>query len=164
MTTIRGNAMAGMSDNYDFPASLTREITRAFLGDLISHGVARVVYECIINPEWVVKVETRAAGVPGGLQSATEWLTWQEAKGKKKWAKWFAPCHFLSGSGGVLIQSRVDPIARPPKKIPNFCGDISTSNWGLLDGKPVMCDYGISSLIYNGLEGSSKLMKIEKET
>lgn len=115
------------------------EFENTLLGNLIGEGSSRKVYECQINPEWVVKVE-------GGGQSFAnqyEWVTWQRAT--KDLKKWLAPCVHISPAGSILIMKRCEPVQKHqlPKRIPAFFNDIKATNWGWLDKHPVCFDYGL---------------------
>lgn len=116
-------------------------------GDPVAFGSTREVYLCKINPAWVVKVED-----PAQFQNAIEWLTWQQIRTTPH-ARWFAPCLHISPGGRVLIQARTTPAehGRYPREVPAFFDDTKRSNFGLLDGRIVCHDYGVTHLVKRGL-------------
>lgn len=133
-----------MSDN----PTIHRDFFRAAIGKELGRGMSRAVYACTFNPEWVVKVEEWA----DSFQNVAEWLIWSRAKNTPL-AKWFAPCHFISPNGTVLIQSRTVP-ARPHEyvdRIPAFFTDFKRANYGMIGKRFVCHDYGTSLVIDNGL-------------
>lgn len=94
-----------------------------------------------------------------------EWMVWTEAEGTAA-ASFLAPIRWISPDGVMLIQDKVDQVASelypqsrvcPPETdsqerrkavrvamlaIGFASCDIHEGNWGLLNGKPVVCDYG----------------------
>ena len=125
-----------------------RDMFRAVVGDVIGRGSNRVVYACTINPVWVFKVEEGA----GDFQNVTEWLIWSRVSDTPL-AKWFAPCHYISPNGLILVQSRTI-LARPKEyadRMPVFFTDFKRSNYGIL-GKQLVChDYGTALVLDHGL-------------
>lgn len=92
------------------------------------------------NPEaYVVKVET---GERLDFQNIAEWAMWQASS--KALARWLAPCIFISPNGRVLLQARCEPCPAHmiPKKVPKVLADLHQKNFGILDGKVVLMDYG----------------------
>lgn len=125
-----------------FPTTLAQDLAHTFLGNVLGSGVAREVYECAHDPQFVVKMEN----VAQSFQNVAEWYVWFDIK-DTKWKKWFAPCQRISPCGTVLIQEKTEPIDVLPKKVPSFFTDLKRDNWGLLDGQPVCHDYGTMKLI-----------------
>lgn len=78
------------------------------------------------------------------FQNQAEWMVWKAIEGSKL-EKWFAPCMAISHLGLWLIQKRVEPMprSRRPKRVPAFFNDLKDANFGILDGRVVVCDYGI---------------------
>lgn len=105
------------------------------------------VFEYALNPDWVVKVSESSRD----FQNVMEWETWRYAVGRPA-EKWLAPCHHISFSGSILIQSRTTPLKKLPKRLPDFFTDLKAENFGLLDGRVVAHDYGLSRLLPDGLE------------
>jgi hypothetical protein len=128
---------------------LGRELGALFLGDKLGEGIAREVYINALTPTHVIKIEHGAHS----YQNTAEWLFWDAVKYRPALAKWFAPCHFLSPCGGVLIQERVSPLPdkRKPNLMPAFFCDFKKENYGLYKGRIVACDYGLLSLPLSNL-------------
>lgn len=141
-----------MSENQ----SAHREAFWLLCGDRIDYGMSRTVHACKFNREWVVKVETEASQ----FQNVMEWETWHRVKGTAL-AKWFAPCHYISDCGIILIQSRTrQPQDREyPGRMPVFFTDFKRTNYGLLGRRLVCHDYGTSLITEHGL--SHRLRKVE---
>lgn len=108
------------------------------VGKRLGAGDFRDVFVCNLNQNWVVKFQRDK----GDFDNVNEWQTWQEFKHDKKIAKWLAPCHFISGSGDILIQERTKYLERLPKKMPRFLTDTKPSNYGFLNGHIACHDYG----------------------
>lgn len=135
-----------MPDPAEWGTVVRHDFVNLFCGELIGRGVARDVYEYAIDDTKVIKVETAAES----FQNATEWQVWREVE-YTKWARWFAPCHWISPCGIVMIQSRTQPISRAPKEVPNFFSDLKLDNFGKLKGRVVAHDYGLNLLASNAL-------------
>ena len=123
---------------------LERELKNLVLGKKLGEGAFRAVYVHRQNDNLVVKVE----GGSGRFCNIIEWETWKQIQ-YAPLAKWFAPCVDISPCGSILLMKRVKParLSEMPKQIPSVFTDLKVENWGMLEGKPVCCDYG--SLIYN---------------
>lgn len=117
-----------------------RELRSVALGDLLGEGTGRKVYVCKLNSNYVVKVEENARS----FQNVAEWDHWSWVSAVAPMARWLAPCEFISNSGAVLIQRRVEPLRRSelPKRIPAFLTDTKLENFGMLEGRVVCFDYG----------------------
>ena len=125
---------------FNFSERVFQEFADFMLGEFIDSGSSRTVYECLIKPEYVIKVENSKHT----FQNVKEWEFWQTWKHDKNARKWLAPCHFISDSGTFLIMERTEPLpkARVPQKVPKFMTDLKKSNFGLLNNKVVCHDYG----------------------
>lgn len=123
-----------------FPTITSRELFDVICGKKLGEGIARTVYECAVNPLLVVKFEK-----PGWFQNVQEMNFWDANCSYQPVAKWLAPCKFISPCGRVLLQVKVEPIndREMPASIPSWATDEKAANWGMLNGKPVMCDYGM---------------------
>lgn len=117
-----------------------RELRSVVRGDLLGEGTGRKVYVCKLNSHYVVKVEEGG----GSFQNVAEWDHWGWVQTVPAIARWLAPCEFISSSGAILIQRRVEPVRRAelPKRIPAFLTDIKLENFGMLEGRVVCFDYG----------------------
>lgn len=137
----------GVRNDY-MTTTMSRELMDTFCGKKLGSGIGREVYENRMDPETVIKFEVGSFS----FQNAMEWAVWNDLSYHKPSAKWLAPCVSISPCGLILIQKRTYPI--PPKllptQIPSWATDEKPENWGLLDGKPVMHDYGYNMLISKG--------------
>ena len=84
-------------------------------GEKLGSGSYRSVYEFNMNPsKMVVKVEPKSTDC-----NIAEFLLWDEIQGLKgnlAWVKeWFAPIHWCSPNGKVLIMERTKPNQRIKK-------------------------------------------------
>lgn len=144
-----------------FTTSTAKEFLSFFCGDLIGEGAARAVYECDINPLWVVKFEHSC----GNFQNVFEWDTWNWLKDRSE-AKWLAPCLHISSCGTWLIQAKTDPLPsgyKLPRQLPMFLGDRKRDNFGLLGGKFVAHDYGTTNRMVQSVgEKAGRAFKLEK--
>lgn len=115
------------------------EARSLFLGDFLGRGSTREVYAIHSDDSSVIKIETGSRA----FQNVEEWSCWTWLK-HLPISDWFAPCISISAAGSMLIQRRVYPM-RPgerPVKVPAFLCDLKPENFGMLDGRPVCCDYG----------------------
>jgi hypothetical protein len=134
-----------MSDPiYDyFDTTFSRELLNLVKGKRLGSGSARRVYVYAPDPKLVIKFETGARS----FQNAMEWETWRGWQEVPHVAKWLAPCKFISPCGLILLQERTEPMRKRelPEKIPTWATDTKIGNWGLLNGQPVMHDYGLKT-------------------
>lgn len=113
------------------------------LGHLIGEGVARRVHAWLPDPNMVAKLQTRESLEDRDYQNIAEYTLWTNANEKVR--KYLAPVHYISPCGSFMLQARCGEIRRPdmiPDKIPKVLADAHPGNWGWLDGKPVLVDYG----------------------
>ena len=124
--------------------------------DLLGEGISRKVFLCSLNPDWVVKIETD----DNTFQNLVEWKVWLNSQGSKSLSKWLAPCHYISKSGRILIQSKTIPIRKSdiPDMVPHFFNDEKFENYGILNGQFVCHDYGTLGFV----EGMSKRLVKQK--
>jgi hypothetical protein len=117
-------------------------------GTLISSGMARKVFEFTFMDNHVVKVEQD----PHSFQNIHEWEVWRRVS-ETDYAKWFAPCKYISPNGQILIMERTVSLdkSKYPKNIPAFFTDTKYANFGLLKGKFVCHDYGIHLMHEQGM-------------
>jgi hypothetical protein len=125
-------------------------------GEKIGYGMSRIVYECSLLPNCVVKVEED----PYRFQNVLEWETWNVVKNSKEASKWFAICRWISPTGRVLIQERT----RTPgpkefvERVPVWFTDMKRANWGINSSGRLVChDYGTSFIVEEGTQ--TKRMK-----
>jgi hypothetical protein len=137
-----------------FRSAPEKEFFEAMCGERLGGGMSRDVWSSVLDPSVVIKFETDK----GHFQNVMEWEVWQEVK-ETKWAKWFAPCVSISGTGSVLIQKRTKVVSnrdKYPVKMPVFLGDFKYSNYGLFKGQMVAHDYGRCRLMTEGLTDRMK--------
>lgn len=142
----------------DLNTLLSKELFDVFVGPKLGEGANRKVYECLIDPTVVIKIETWERS----FSNIAEWETWQEVQWDDWHKKWFVPCVDISPCGKILIQKRATIYGNElglPKKVPAHFTDLHTSNWGVYQGKPVCVDYGATFITQRGL---TKRMKNAK--
>lgn len=134
--------MAEADVNSYFNNTISGDVLAMLTGEFINSGIARTVYHCRLRPDLVVKIET-----PGqSFQNVMEWETWRAWEHNKNVKRWLAPCVDISPCGTVLLQMKTTPIPpeRFPAKMPAFLTDMKRANYGLLKGRVVCHDYGMS--------------------
>lgn len=132
---------------------LLSDLTDLFIGASIGTGCSRSVFDFNLNPNWVVKIDRS-----GQFDNVSEWDIWNNLKANKEYAKFLAPCHYLSSCGRVLIQERTYPIVKDklPTEIPDFLSDFKIQNWGMIGDRAVCHDYANHSFFNAGKIGMSK--------
>jgi hypothetical protein len=131
------------SQNIEQYTVSARDLAFLFVGKMISYGQNRYVYEHEFDSSLVLKYEPQG----DEFQNVLEWRIWKAVEESKTLGPWFAPCVALSPNGVWLIQKkiRIIPKEKYPKKIPDFIGDTSYLNFGMLGRRFVCCDYGTPS-------------------
>ena len=145
-------------DTFQFNPVIQHEFLTSCLGKKLGEGIGRRVFESLLDNgqhSFVVKIEDCS---PGRFQNVYEWQTWQHVKGTK-WAKWFAPCEWISSCGSVMLQRRTTPASKFPERMPVFLTDFKRANYGMLDGRVVCHDYGTNVLQSFGL--TDRVRKVE---
>lgn len=160
MTTLHFSTEPHVIDifQYFIQNSIAQDTFHMLCGDKLGGGITREVYRCKFNPDWVLKFECKSSR----FQNVFEWHTWKESQDEESIRKWLAPCHHISDNGNVLIQSYAAPVPadfKLPKQMPSFLTDFKLDNYGLIDGKLVCRDYGLTINLYNGLMGARKPRK-----
>lgn len=128
----------------------TLEIMEWYLGDLIGEGASRWVFD--YTDDLVLKVEKGDWGA-----NVIEYDTWIAVQGTK-WEKYFAPVVDISDNGRLLWQTKCQKVYTQPKKLPDFLDDVKLSNLGWYNGRIVVLDYSINTIIKLGLK-HAKLIK-----
>lgn len=123
-----------------------RDLFGLLCKERLGYGIAREVWASKVLPNSVVKVEENA----GSFQNVLEWETWQRVK-DTEFARWFAPCEWISANGAVLIQARTTPAAKYPDRLPVFLTDTKRANYGMHKGRFVCHDYGSHLLMERGM-------------
>ena len=116
-----------------------QDLVRFCLGDYISKGGSRTVFDWSLKPNTVVKFchddDCRSNWI--------EYSIWQAVKDTNN-AKWFCPVIDISPCGRFLLMRKVKALKQTdklPKRLPNFFTDIHTGNFGWI-GKQLVCiDY-----------------------
>lgn len=135
----------------------------------IGYGMSRVVFDSVLLPDSVIKIEEGARM----FQNAFEWETWRSAMGTPAEA-WLARCEWISADGTVLIMEKTRPAAPSeyPLLVPDYLSDFKETNFGMVPtritkgkkkGQPgpdrfVCHDYGTNLGIERGIE-RAKLRK-----
>jgi hypothetical protein len=135
------------------PKGVHEDCFNMMCGELVGSGSRRKVFDFNFMSNHVVKVEQD----PHSFQNIHEWEVWRSVS-ETDYAKWFAPCKYISPNGQILIMERTLPLdnQKYPKLIPAFFTDTKYGNFGLLKGKFVCHDYGIH-LFHE--QGMSKRMR-----
>jgi len=119
-----------------------KDVVEAIDGYLIGTGQYRQVFGTKLNRSYVIKWEHNLEA--SQFCNIGEYRAWNWFY-ETRYAKWFAPVHFVSDDSKLLMMQRADPIkiSDLPKRVPPFFGDLKASNWGMIKGKPVCIDYAI---------------------
>lgn len=131
----------------DWPIQAWHDLIAMNCGEPLGEGIGRHVFVYGLDPSMVIKVEMASHS----FQNIIEWETWNQAQGTKS-EPWLAPCRRISPCGIFLIQDRVEPL-RPEFEdtpVPRFLTDFKRSNYGILNGRLVCCDYGTNLLLNHG--------------
>jgi hypothetical protein len=132
---------------------ILRELSTVLLGKKIGRGIHRHVFNCRIDPTLVVKIEPNAQS----FSNVAEWQNWNELSEMPDYNRWLAPCVAISSNGAVLLQKRAKPLhGALPEKLPSWIMDIKRENFGMYEGRIVLCDY---PTIYSSL--SKRLRKVD---
>ena len=132
-----------------FTGAIARDFFNVMAGKWLGGGIGRGVYVLGTDPSLVVKIET----ANHSFQNVSEWGVWEELEATdNKVLKWFAPCHYISPCGMILIQARTRPLdkSRFPDKMPSFFTDLKYQNFGMFDGRVGAHDYGYNRFIRLG--------------
>ena len=111
-------------------------------GEKLGSGIHRVVYECRLRDDLVVKVEISEHW--RNFSNVKEHQFWSDQREYEPVRKWLAPCEYLSPDGRISLQRRVRPAAEGdtlPERLPGFITDVKRENFGWLDGNLVLVDY-----------------------
>ena len=132
------------------------DIVTLLVGDKISEGSARSVYQCKLRPDLVVKVVNRARS----FQNIEEFNTWEMVRETGQ-AKWFAPVEYISTCGIAMLMPRTEPGPEfaYPKEMPSYFTDLKYSNFGWIGDRLVCHDYGLNLLRNVGM--SKKMVKAQ---
>ena len=139
------------SDNVraHFTGIISVDLCNLMCGKWLGGGIGRGVYALGIDESLVIKIETASTS----FQNIMEWETWTSLELDETDAMdWFAPCHFISPCGTILIQARTKPMdkSQAPKKLPAFFTDVKYQNFGWYEGRIVAHDYGYNKFVSLG--------------
>lgn len=129
------------------------------IGPYIGSGSFRDVYQHATNENWVVKIQRD----DNQHSNIIEYELWGDIV-YTDYKKWFAPIHWMSHNGKVIIQEKTRPITKDdilPDKIPSFITDVKQSNFGFI-GKQLVChdyDFSLNMLFSNSLNKRMKSAK-----
>ncbi len=141
-----------------FSGTIAEDFFGVMTGEWLGGGIGRGVYVLGTDPSLVIKIETASRS----FQNIAEWEVWNDLdRLDSKAMKWFAPCHYISPCGIVLIQARTRPAdkRRFPKKMPAYFTDLKYQNFGMLDGRLVAHDYGFHRFVKLGLTASMRIVE-----
>lgn len=151
--TVRGPYVTADRVTSHFIGTIAQDFFALMTGEWLGGGIGRGVYVLGTDPSLVVKIETASHS----FQNVAEWEVWDAvSEAKPSVSKWFAPCHYISPCGIVLIQARTKPADKSlfPKRMPAYFTDLKYQNFGMLDGQLVAHDYGYNRFIHLGLTAS----------
>lgn len=153
--TVRAPYVTSDSVSNHFTGAIAKDFFNLMAGKWLGGGIGRGVYVLGTDPSMVVKIETASHS----FQNVAEWAIWDVVNAAKPLVrKWFAPCHYISPCGMILIQARTRPMDKSqfPKRMPAYFTDLKYQNFGMLDGHIVAHDYGYSRFIHMGLNASMR--------
>lgn len=140
----------------NFPDTMGRELFRFISEKRIGSGVGRTVYEYRMNKaDTVIKIEENSCS----FQNILEWEAWLTFRETAFGKKWLAPCIRISACGIYLLQARTrppGPTYKWPKKLPYIMTDRKRENFGILNGRLVLHDYGT---LHIGITKSANLAR-----
>jgi len=133
---------------HDFGKLTQMDLNHLVLGERLGGGIGRDVYDCLLMPGYVIKIEDRRQS----FQNIMELETWETVE-HTEFAKWFAPVWGISPAGTALIQAKTKPLEKFPKgfQVPSFMTDLKPENFGRYKGRIVAHDYGLTRLMTKGL-------------
>src|SRR5699024_674426 len=118
-------------------------------GEKIGSGRSRSVYLLPDYPDLVLKVDNGSTR----LQNVLEWVTWKNL-GDTRQGVWLAPCEAISPRGIYMLQRRADPWNGDDDYLrdflPDWIQDKKAKNFGVIDGRLVAVDYGMTRILQYG--------------
>lgn len=125
------------------------EMANLLLGKVLGMGESRIVYDCPILPDCVVKVEVGSRR----FDNIFEHEVWTNYEYDDKLCDWLAPVVSISPCGIYLIQKKTEPVrslSDLPRKIPRFFSDTKKENWGWFEDRIVAHDYANNKIFAGG--------------
>lgn len=122
-------------------------IVKVLCDEKIGKGANREVFILKQNPGYVVKVEGNPS--TGNFANISEFCNYRDYREVLGFGKFLAPCEFITETGQVLIQKRVEFKRRKdyPKYIPAVFTDLKLQNFGWIGNQFVCCDYSFLLLL-----------------
>lgn len=154
-----------MKDFSKYSRGDMENIADMLLGPKLGEGYSRAVYCHRHNPDLVVKIALPKNLYNGVRSNMTEYQLWDSVCWRHDtgvWFKdWLAPVEDISEDGQILIMRRTQPITKTqlPPVVPVWLSDMQLGNWGILDGRPVMHDYGNNLVMEHGLVPKMKVLR-----
>lgn len=160
MNTVREFADSTISPHFK-DSTIARDFFGMICGDAIALGSSREVYQFNQDDTKVIKFEHRDAS----FQNVSEWTVWNDLCYTEIGKQWLAPCHWISGSGKILIQSKAETLLKRrdmiPDKVPAWFTDHKLENFGVIDDRVVCIDYGLHCL--NNFGSTKRMVKFLHE-
>lgn len=128
------------------------DIVSYLCGEEIGKGIHRIVYQHAQFKDKVVKIEY---GKEISGENYEEWRVWNQIY-LTQFAKWFAPCYWISPNGRILIQKKTKIIQKFPEKMPFFFTDLKITNFGKIGNQIVCHDYSLNLLKEKGMVNKMK--------
>lgn len=131
---------------------LYKSCAQMIIGKHLGRGYSRDVYIHAMEPSIVVKIAMNADGVIANTNEFDIWDEVQHWKGKYENLKnFFCPVTAMSSDCKVLFMKRTQPLRVEdiPNEVYTWVTDQKLENFGILDGRLVIHDYGLT-LIKNG--------------
>jgi hypothetical protein len=143
-------------DSY-FTNTIAKDLYSMCVGEKLGEGAHRKVFNWLPDSSLVVKFEVGCKS----FANVIEWETWNRVKHVKVLRDWFCPCVSISDCGSILLQKKAKVVEDKdlPKFIPKFFTDLKKSNFGKFGNKIVCVDYGLHTLMENGM--TNKMKKAE---
>ena len=127
----------------------------SLLGEVIGVGSNRIVHQHLVNSDFIIKVQRpKTLKKNKILNNIMEWQMWNRYI-DTKYEKLLCPCISISVDGIYLVQRRAEVLspgkhlkrsrtqwAQLPLEIRNYPDSRWYNNWGLLEYRYVLIDYG----------------------
>lgn len=141
-------------DSFKNDTGIPYELLALLCDQRLGHGMTREVFRFYPDPTLVIKFELES----GHFQNVLEYQVWDSVQ-HTKFAKWFAPCMYISHCGRIMLQKYAEPIAASalPAEVPAFFTDLKIGNWGVYNKQPVAVDYGKHLMLERGMSSRMRL-------
>lgn len=153
------NNLNDNKDLYDILSNqnVSTDLVQSMFGAFVGSGASRMVYDCNLYPNTVIKVE-----YGNTFNNVMEYALWDEIQflcGDLAWVKnWFAPIKWISPNGKLLVMDKThhSDNKKLPERIPDWLWDVKLENFGWIGNKFVCHDYAYS---FNALIDYKKKFK-----